>query len=296
MVDEFNRNILAEAKRFRPDIFIAFKGNYIEPETLQHLRKAGITLYNYYPDTSAFSHGKWLARSLPEYDCIFYTKPFWYGDVIKRIPLKSGVFLPHGYSPELHRPVVLDAVDRSDCGCDVSFIAAHMPHKEQILSGLISLRPDLDLRIWGWRWAERCQTAALRRCIMGYPILGEACVRAIIASRINLAIMSGRVAGASSGDLTTSRTYTIPASGGFMLHERNPEVLELYREGQEIECFDTVEELAEKIDYYLAHPEERERIAKAGHARCVPAYSYDNRMAELMRCHFERRSNMLPNP
>ena len=74
-----------------------------------------------------------------------------------------------------------------------------------------------------------------------------------------------------------------------MLHERNFEVLELYREGEEIECFDSAEELAEKIEYYLADPAEREQIARAGYARCVPAYSYDNRMAELLRWHRERQ-------
>ena len=72
-----------------------------------------------------------------------------------------------------------------------------------------------------------------------------------------------------------------------MLHERNSEVLDLYKENEEIACFDSAEELADKIDYYLAHPEERESIGRAGHARCVPAYSYDNRMAEILRWHYE---------
>ena len=32
-------------------------------------------------------------------------------------------------------------------------------------------------------------------------------------------------------------------------------------------CFGSVEELAEKIDYYFAHAEERDAIAAANHAR-----------------------------
>src|SRR5207237_639841 len=86
-------------------------------------------------------------------------------------------------------------------------------------------------------------------------------------------------------DETTTRTYEIPACGGFMLHERNEEVLELYEEGKEIACFDSAEELREKILYYLRHQQERERIALAGYKRCVPAYSYDNRMSEIVRWH-----------
>lgn len=287
MVEEFNKEIVRTANNFAPDMFLAFKGAYIYAATLRFIGGKGIPLYNYFPDTFAFNHGKWLAESLPEYDCAFYTKPFWYADTVKRISLKAAVFLPHGYDPSLHHVVELDTRDISDYHCEVSFIAFHSRYKEVLLSKLVSLRPDIDLRIWGEGWTERCKVDNLRRCVQGFPLYGERYARAIQAARINLAIMNGPIRGASSGDLTTSRTYTIPASGGFMLHERNPEVLDLYREGEEIACFASIEELAEKIAYYLAHPNERERIARGGYERCVPEYSYDNRMREILRWHQE---------
>jgi spore maturation protein CgeB len=289
LTNEFNRHILDTVEIFKPDIFIAFKGNYIEASTLKLLSRKGISLYNYYPDTSAFTHGKWLPKSLPEYDCVFYTKPLWYSDVSKQIDLKAGFFLPHGYDPGLHRPVRLDSRDTLDYGCDVSFIAIHSRHKEKVLTELTSLVPHLTLCIYGNGWTQHCQGKELQRFIKGYPLLGECYTRAIQAASINLAIMSGTVKGASAGDLTTSRTYTIPASGGFMLHERNSEVLGLYKENEEIVCFDSAEELAEKIDYYLNHPVERRTIAREGHSRCVPAYSYDNRVAQILRWHCEHR-------
>jgi len=287
LVEEFNRRILKDAESFHPDIFVAFHGMYVERSTLQSLRRNGISLYDFFPDTSAFAFGKWLPKSLPEYDCIFYTKPFWYDDTSKRIRLKAGCLLPHGFNPMLHRPYELDARDRAEFGCDVSFIATHSSYKENILRELIACRPGLDFHIWGNGWIERCKSTTLRRCIMGFPLIGDNFPKAIQAAKINLAIMMGPRVGTSFMDLTTSRTYQIPAAGGFMLHQRNPEVLELYRENEEIACFESAAELAEKIDYYLAHQEEREAIARAGHARCVPAYSYDNRMAELLRWHRE---------
>ena len=291
LVDEFNHYVLETAAHYPHDIFLAFKGTHLLAETLRTIARSGAATYNYYPDTSAFTHGKWLLSSLSEYDCIFYTKPFWYHDVVRRIALKQGFFLPHGYDLALHRPFPLDDRDLADYGCDASLIATYMPHKERLLADLIRLRPRLDLRIWGGRWIEKSTAPLLRPCIQGFPLNGERYSRAICASRINLAIMGGKVEGASSSDFTTNRTYTIPASGSFMLHERNDEVLGLYKEGVEIECFDSPEELAEKIDYYLAHPEERRQIADAGHLRCVPAYSYDMRMADLLRWHAEHRAN-----
>ena len=85
--------------------------------------------------------------------------------------------------------------------------------------------------------------------------------------------MDKKEGGVSSGGLPTNGSYAIPASGSFTLHERNDEILGLYKEGIEIECFDSAEELAEKIDDEMAHPQERRQIALAGHLRCVPGHS-----------------------
>lgn len=287
LIKELNNDILSLAENFQPDFLFAFKGAYVMAETLRSLRRRGISLYNFYPDTSAFNQGKTLTEALPEYDCIFHTKFFWFDDASKRLNLRAGCFLPHGYNPEVHRPIQLNARDIADYGCDVSFIAVHSAYKEQILDKLLSLRPELDLSIWGNGWTDRCRSERVRKRVKGYALTSERFSRAIQAAKIDLAIMNGIVSGASSGDLTTSRTYAIPASGGFMLHQRNHEVLELYRENEEIACFESAEELAEKIDYFLAHPEERKAIARAGHERCVPAYSYDNRMAQVLRWHRE---------
>jgi spore maturation protein CgeB len=166
-------------------------------------------------------------------------------------------------------------------------VATHSRAKEELLLELVTRRPKLDLRIWGNLWKENNHSSRLRRFIEGTPLNGTSYAKALGAVRINLAVMSGAVRGASRGDETTTRTYEIPACGGFMLHERTDEVLELFEEGKDMACFGSVSELADRIDYYLAHPEERAAIAAAGRVRCVPAYSYDNRMAAIIRWHEE---------
>jgi len=281
---EFNEALLHHAWQQSPDLFIAFKGPYVDAATLRGMRKMGIRLYNYYPDTSAFTHGRDLPKALPEYDCTFYTKPFWDGDVRRRITLRESVFLPHGYDEDVHREWPLSATDREEFGVDVVVIGSHTRYKEGILGELLRLRPKLNLKIWGNRW-ESCRNEAVLNCWQLSALTGQAYARALQAAKINLAITSGIVKGASQGDFVTTRTYQIPACGGFMLHERNPELLELFTEGKEVACFESAAELAEKIDYYLAHPEERAAIARAGHARCVPAHSYTNRMQALLDWH-----------
>jgi spore maturation protein CgeB len=283
---EFNRAILHQASQHGPTMFLAFKGPYVEADTLQKMRDMGIKLYNYYPDTSAFTHGPILPKALPEYDCIFYTKPFWDKDARQRLPLRASSFLEHGYDAELHKPWPLSKKDIASYDVDVAVIGSQTRYKEDLLRQLLKLRPKLNLKIWGNRW-ETSKDEDILNCWQRGPLTGQAYSRALQVARINLAITSGIVKGASQGDDVTTRTFQIPASRGFMLHERNPEVCNLFEEGKEMACFGSVTELAEKIDYYLAHPEERTAIAAAGYHRCVPAYSYTTRMRSLLQWHRE---------
>jgi len=287
LVQEYNDLLIDTASWFKPDVFLAFKGWSIETRTLERLRKAGVTLYNYYPDPSPFqldNKARMVLDSIWDYDCIFYTKCRWIGQsFLDRF--RNSVFVPHGYDPEVHRPCSLDARDQLDYGHDVSVIAAHSNHKEKILNELISLMPALDLAIWGNGWREQCQSLCLKPYIRGYAVTGSAYAKAICAAKINLAIMMGIPPGFE--DQTTTRTYEITACGGFMLHERTAELLTLFTENEEVACFESAEELATKIEYYLAHAAERNEIARAGYRRCVPAYSYDNRMAEVIAWHFQ---------
>jgi spore maturation protein CgeB len=285
MIREYNDAIQRAAAAFQPDFLLAFKAPYVSATTLHLLRQRRVPLYNYFPDRMMVAVGTPMEKALPEYDCVFDTKRSWDSDTAKRIRLRNSVFLPHGYDPEIHHPVELDERDLAQYECDVSLVATHMPVKEKLIEELLQLRPGLDLRIWGTQWGEYCRSSLVRNFTNG-PLRGLAYAKALRATRINLGIMGIRTV---AKDETSTRTYEIPACGGFMLHERSAEVLGLYREGKEIECFSSLQELAEKIDYYLAHAEERLAIARAGHLRCVPAYSYDNRMAEILHWHAQQQ-------
>jgi len=285
LVAEYNRLVLDLGARFEPDVLVAFKAPLLQARTLRTLRSRGVALYNYYPDTSVLAHGGILPEALPEYDCVFFTKRFTEADARRHLRLRASTVVPHGYDPEIHARWPLSARDRKQYGHDAIVAATHTPHKEAVLDALVASMPELDLRIWGNVWNERCRSSRLRPYLEGAALNGTAYARALQAARINLAVMSGQVAGASQGDETTTRTFEIPACGGFMLHERSGELLELFDEDREVACFTGVGELIEKMCFYLAHPDARARIAERGHARCVPAYSYDVRMRALLDWH-----------
>jgi len=81
----------------------------------------------------------------------------------------------------------------------------------------------------------------------------------------------------------TARTFEVPASGGFMLHERTSEAVHYFEDGKECAFFDDADDLVAKIRYYLAHDDERRAIAEAGHRRVLSSsYSYDDRVETVV--------------
>src|SRR5262249_51832227 len=97
--------------------------------------------------------------------------------------------------------------------------------------------------------------------------------------------------GASSQDLITSRTFHIPATGSFLLHERTAEFLEYFAEGTECGCFGDANELVDKIAYYLSRPNERAALAEAGRQRALTSgYAVDCRAKVVLNKVHELRS------
>jgi spore maturation protein CgeB len=73
------------------------------------------------------------------------------------------------------------------------------------------------------------------------------------------------------------RDFEVPMSGGFYIVEHMEELEEFFNIGKEIVCYTSKEDLADKIKYYLKHDDERERIRKAGHERCLRDHSWHKR-------------------
>jgi spore maturation protein CgeB len=79
-----------------------------------------------------------------------------------------------------------------------------------------------------------------------------------------------------------ARVFEVPGAGGFLITEGAENLDQFYRIGEEIAVFDGVPDLASKITYFLAHPEERDKVAVAGHVRTRKEHTYDARFKHLL--------------
>lgn len=79
------------------------------------------------------------------------------------------------------------------------------------------------------------------------------------------------------------RNFEIPGSGGFLLTSSAEYLGEYYRLGEEIAVFDGADDLLEKIQYYLQHEDEREKIRRAGYERTLRDHTFEQRFRGLFR-------------
>ena len=285
MVAEYNSTILKWARHWAPDLVIAFKGTHVLPTTVRHLREMRIPVYNYFPDVRVSGQ---MQSALREYSCVFDTK------VNRRADDSSGwrrrVLLEHGYDADIYNAVALNQAERESLGSDVSFIGTFDPRKGMLMSAIIREIPSVRLRIWGNGWRENCRERNLERSIEDVTAEGAAFPKVVAATAINMGLLTG-----SCGPLdeATTRSYEIPACGGFMLHERTPAIREIYREDEEFVAFSRPKELVWKVRHFLASTEERSAIAAAGYRRAVPAYSYDVRMRALLEWHLRHAGQVV---
>lgn len=89
-------------------------------------------------------------------------------------------------------------------------------------------------------------------------------------------------AGWSDGQIK-GRNFEVPGCGGFLLTSRAAGLEQYYELGREVACFESVPDLLEKAQYYLAHEKERAAIAEAGYRRTYREHTYEQRLNAIFQ-------------
>ena len=276
MVREYNA-ALETALAARPDVLWVDKGIFVLPETLASARRQGVRwLVHYSPDNYLLQQNasRHLWKGLRHYDVVVTTKRSNTG-LLSAVGARTVLLSGNAFDPAMHRPIALTDAERAAFGADVSFIGRWEPDRERLLDALASLPIRLRVRGPGW---ERVRSRLLKPMCEPGAIYGEGYVKAIVAAKVNLGLLS-----VVAGDAITQRSIEIPACGAFMLAERTGEHRLHFVDGEEAVFFDRSDDLVRKVQHYLADDAERARIAAAGHARCLRSgYAYDDRLAEIL--------------
>ena len=270
-----NQLLLEQAARFRPDIIWLFGGNsVIMPQTLARLKREYNCKLIYISGDSpiVFSHA--IEREAARlYDLVlvndFYHGVQWLELGARRMECPPAV----GVDADLHVPNPLTDVPREYL-CDVGFVGTLVPDNlySERVAALESLR-DFDLGIWSVH-----EVPAILRPNFRGAALGESMMRVLSSVKISINV---------HGDFMryggNMRLFECAGLGVFQLVDDRPGVREWFTVGEHLVTFSDAEDLREKVRYYLAHDEERARIAAAGRAHVLEHHRYDQRLREVER-------------
>ena len=101
-------------------------------------------------------------------------------------------------------------------------------------------------------------------------------------SKINLNITK-----AHSPRAINQRLFDVPAAGGFVLTDFREDLKLLFDE-DEVAYYQNKEDLLEKVEFYLSHPQEREKIARRARKRVLARHTYEVRMKNLIKLLMEK--------
>jgi spore maturation protein CgeB len=277
-----NQRLRRVVLRLRPDLVFLAKAENISHKTLRSIKQAcNPVLINFYPDNPfVFWNGNSSAhvlRSLPLYDYFL----IWSKMLLD--PLKSAgahaLYFPFVYDEALFpEQVAITQEDKKRYTSDVCFVGTWDAEREHWLELLVKLKPDIDLALWGNDWNERLRKdSPLRFFYKGKALYELERLKVFRLSKIVLNFI--RTQNMTSHNM---RTMEVPASRAFLLTERTAEqAQELFVEGSSIACFSSVEELAQKVEYYCLHEKERLAFIESGFAH-VQQYGLRPAMKRLL--------------
>jgi spore maturation protein CgeB len=111
------------------------------------------------------------------------------------------------------------------------------------------------------------------------PIDADQVARVFAQSKLILGV--GTVAHNRSVYTLKLRDFDATMAGALYVTHRNPDLLRLFEEGTEFECYESDEELLQKVRYYLAHDDERIAVARRGRERALRDHTWDARLDQL---------------
>lgn len=172
---------------------------------------------------------------------------------------------------------VLSLLGSVDKEIDFSFVGGISRHHGGAIPLLEHLAAQTGMRLFGYG-ANSLPKSSLLRQMHGGEVWGLDMYRALARSRMTL----NRHINVAENNANNMRLYEATGVGAMLLTDRKDNLQELFDVGKEVVVYSNKDEATELVRYYLDHPKEAEKIAKAGQQRTLRDHTYAVRMQELV--------------
>ena len=263
-VRKINIDLIKLAIEKKPKLIFIYRGTHIYRKTIKRIKNelSDVVVFGYNND-DPFSKGNqcWVFRhflkSIDSYDLVFSYRKHNIADYIsygaKKVEILMPWYLPQ-YSSEgksTNSPYKYDVIFIGHYEDDQRIAYLKAVSESNLSSGIFG--PDWD-RCPKYNWLERYDPI--------YPVHGASYHRALQSARVALCFLS-----TLNRDVYTRRCFEIPALGVFLLCQYSKELADIFRDGIDVVFFYSPNDMMEKLYFYLAHEELRNKIALSGMTR-----------------------------
>lgn len=262
--DWFKKILEAQIAEFKPDIIYSQNLSVADPVFLKKIKKHAKLLVGQ------------IACPLPPkqylqaYDLILTSFPH-YIQKFKNLGINSEYFRI-GFEH-----TILDKLSHFETKYDTVFIGGFSQAHSKGTELLEYLSGKVKMDFWGYGADSLTDNSLIRK---NYH--GEAWALKMYNILFNSKIAINRHIDVAENYANNMRLYETTGVGSMLITDYKSNLNELFEIGKEIETYSTNEELAEKINYYLTHEDERKKIASAGQKKTLKDHAYEIRMKELI--------------
>jgi spore maturation protein CgeB len=275
-----NRALLETVRQEKPDvaIFALFMEEFL-PETIAAVRRHTRTVAYFFDD---IWRREYVARWAPRFD--HFTTPI-HGNYRRylRAGLAGAIYSPFGFNEQIYRR--LDLPPRYD----VSFVGGAHPWRAFVVDRL--RKAGFDVFAAGPFWPrgkldqeEMVEVFNSSRVNLNLSNARQWDARYLLSSwrAMRHTLRRPRVVETKVRDGIKGRHFEIAGSGGFQLSYYAEDLERHFRIGEEIAIHLDLDDLVEKVGYYLESEEERRQIADAGYERALSEHTATRRLRELL--------------
>jgi hypothetical protein len=175
-------------------------------------------------------------------------------------------------------PAVLSRLSTQGPKTPVSFVGSLTPYHPARAELLEYVCRQQRVDIWGYGAETLPENSTIQSHHLGIA-WGTEMYQILHRSKITL----NHHIGIAESYANNMRLFEATGVGTLLITDWKVNLHEMFEPGKEVIAYRTKEECAELIQYYLAHEDERESIARAGQQKTLKDHTYYQRMQELVQ-------------
>lgn len=265
-----NQKLLKLVQEWKPTITLfSLYTDQFDPEVVDELRRYTKTLCFFHDDTWRVDYSRFWAK---QFD--FFTTPDFYGEYkYREIGLPNAIYFPFGCNEKISRNLGIPKK------YDVSFVGGWHPYREWLIKKIKKAGIKVEVFGYGWPNSEIDQEGMIRvfnesRINLNLTNSSSWDVRYLASS---LRAIKSSLRSKKTIEQLKARIFEVNGCNTFQLSYFVEGLANCYEIDKEIAVYADVNDLIDKIKFYLAHDELRESIAQAAYSRTIRNHTFAQR-------------------